>query len=476
MSYKQTIKYLESFINYERVASWPYKESLKLERFRRFLEVIGNPQDGLRYVHVAGTKGKGSTCAFIAYILREAGYKVGLYTSPHLVTFRERIRVLKPRPAGRRPEQDFEGMILKKELSQLASSLKPAIERYNTDSQYGPLSFFEIYTALAFVYFKQKKTDFVVLETGLGGRLDATNVVWPLVCAITPISYEHTDKLGNTLKKIAAEKAGIIKRHKGIRTQLHSRLVVISAPQPRGAVQVIRQRCRRCGASLYEVGKDIKWRKVGFRQCSGRAYTQAQRLEIKSLNTRYTGIKNRLVGEHQAVNAAVAVGVVDSLKNKGFNAGIDAINKGIYSTVWPGRCEVLSQRPLVILDGAQNAASALTLKNTIRKEFCYRRLILILGISSDKDVRGVCNQLENLADEVILTRADNPRAASPVLLEQYFQRDKPHLTKNIAEAVKLARFLTGKEDLVLITGSLFVVGEARSLLKLQLRRDFDAGV
>ncbi|MCX5702895.1 MAG: hypothetical protein NT066_00115, partial [Candidatus Omnitrophica bacterium] len=211
MTYLEVTKYLESFINYEQIPAYPYRESLRLERIRNFLDTIGNPQKSLQCIHIAGTKGKGSTCAFAAYILRQAGYRVGLYTSPHLASFRERIRILDDQLALPSSGQDFEGMISEKELTQLVERLKPEIEEYNKNSKYGPLSFFEAYTSLALVYFKEKKIDFAVLETGLGGRLDATNVVNPYVCAITPLSYEHTQKLGNSLREIATEKAGIIK-------------------------------------------------------------------------------------------------------------------------------------------------------------------------------------------------------------------------------------------------------------------------
>ncbi len=207
MTFPDAIKYLESFINYEKISAWPYQESLKLKRIQGFLKRIGNPHNGLSYIHIAGSKGKGSTCAFIAYILREAGFKVGLYTSPHLSDFRERIRVLLPLASSLNPGSDFEGMIAKKDLVRIIQQLKPEIEEYNRMSKYGGLSFFEVYTVLAFSYFKEKKVDFVVLETGMGGRLDATNVVTPAVCVISPISYEHTQKLGKTLTKIATEKS-----------------------------------------------------------------------------------------------------------------------------------------------------------------------------------------------------------------------------------------------------------------------------
>jgi len=425
MTYPEALKYLESFINYEKIPAYPYKESLKLERVRDFLDTIDNPQDSLRCIHIAGTKGKGSTCAFIAYILRQAGYKVGLYTSPHLSDFRERIRVLHPRTKElKNLRTDFEGMISEKELSDFVDRLKPAIEKYNNDSKYGPLSFFEVYTAVAFAYFKEKKVDLAVLETGLGGRLDATNVVRALVCAITPISYEHTQKLGSTLAEIAAEKCGIIKIPGSI---------VISAPQEKEAMEVIRNRCERIGAKLFEVGKDIEYHKL----------------------------KSNLIGEHQLINAAVAVGAIEALSSYGVKVSIDEIKNGLRNTVWPGRCEVVSKDPLIILDGAQNIASAQVLKKAIKENFKYKKLILVLGISKDKDILGICREVDELADEVILTRADNPRATEPKVLAGYFKGKPAHITKDIKEAKIMAQRIAKKGDLILVTGSLFVVGEFR---------------
>jgi dihydrofolate synthase/folylpolyglutamate synthase len=441
MSYPETIQYLESFINYEKIPAYPYKESLKLERIKGFLDLVGRPQSALKCIHVAGTKGKGSTCALLTYILRAAGYRVGLYTSPHLSDFRERIRILAPGCLPWERGLDFEGMISKPELSNLVKKLKPSVEKYNRISKYGPLSFFEVYTALAFIYFKEKKVNFAVLETGLGGRLDATNVVSPLVCVITPISYEHTQKLGNTLREIAQEKAGIIKTHKAI---------VISAPQTKEAQAVIRDRCKEVSAKLYEVKKDIFYQKTR----SG--------LKVKGLFAEYPNLKTKLIGEYQLINTSVAIGAIEALRSHGINIGINAIRSGLGNTVWPGRCEAIAQHPLVVLDGAQNIASAVVLKKAIRENFKYKNLILVLGISSDKDIKGVCSQLDALADKVILTCADNPRATSPEILAKYFRGKDTHITNNVAEAKVLAGRLAKKEDLILVTGSLFVVGEFRS--------------
>ncbi len=421
MTYLEAIQYLESFVNYEKIPAYPYKESLKLERIKGFLNTLGNPQNSLKCLHVAGTKGKGSTCVFITYILRQAGYRVGLYTSPHLSDFRERIRIL--RPAKACVKKDFEGMITRPELSGLVGKIRPFIEDYNKRSKYGPLSFFEVYTALAFIYFKQKKVDFAVLETGLGGRLDATNAANALVCAITPISYEHTQKLGNTLAEIAAEKAGIIKEGQ------HP--AVISAPQAKEAAQVIRKRCKIYDARLSEVKRPLP------------------------------GLKINLPGKHQLINATVAARAIEALSFYGIRVSKRDVERGLHDTVWPGRCEVVSRRPYLVLDGAQNEASSKVLKETIRKNFKYKNLILVFGVSKDKDIRGISVQLRGLAGKVILTRANNPRAADPQDIAGYFSPEATWMTSNVTEARKLALALSGKDDLILVCGSLFVVGEYR---------------
>jgi len=440
MTYPAAIRYLESFLNYEKTLTYPYNESLKLERVRGFLEFIGSPQDSLSCIHVAGTKGKGSTCAYITYILREAGFKVGLYTSPHLVDFRERIRILAPSSQLPAPSRDFEGMIAKRKLAALAERLRPALDEYHQRSEYGPLSFFEVYTSLAFVYFKEKKVDFAVLETGLGGRLDATNVVNPLAAVITPISYEHTDKLGNTLREIAGEKAGIIKNCRGSWV-VGRGLTVVSAPQEKEALTVIRDRCRDAGARLCEIKNSAK----------------------------VSQLKTRLIGRHQLVNAAVAMAAVEVLGDYGIKVSAAAIKKGLHKTVWPGRCEVILKRPLIVLDGAQNAASAKALAQAVKSNFKYKNLILVLGISADKDIAGICRQLCPLADRIILTQADNPRAASVEQIESIvlglgsWVLGRIVKTESVRDASLEARKIAGKDDLILVTGSLFVVGEFRQL-------------
>ncbi len=464
MTYPEVIQYLESFINYEKISNCPYKKSFKLERIREFLDTIGNPQDSLRCIHVAGSKGKGSTCAFISYILRDAGFKVGLYTSPHLSDFRERIRILSPAALGLGDvtHRDFEGMIPEEELVALVKNLRPSIEAHKKNSRYGALSFFEVYTALALVYFKEQKVDLSVLETGLGGRLDATNVVNPLVCVLTSISYEHTQKLGNTLREIAMEKAGIIKRDAGCRMQdmredvfryplpVTRYPVVISAPQEKEAARVIRGRCKEMGAELYEVGRDITYRKTkrGF--------------NVKGILGNYVDLKTRLLGKHQLINASVAIGAVRALNSYDICVDASCVRRGLYNAIWPGRCEIISKDPFVVLDGAQNTASAAILKKAIKDNFKYDKLILVLGISKDKDIRGICLELKNLGDRVILTRAENPRACNPKVLCEYFNGKPLHIAGNVRAAKSLAFRIAKKRDLILVTGSLFVVGEFRN--------------
>ena len=438
MTYREAISYLNSFTNYEKNTQYSYKKDFKLARLRNFLLVLGNPQDVLRVIHVAGTKGKGSTCAFVAHILRESGFSVGLYTSPHLNDFRERIRILRPVTSkGKRTKKSFEGMISKKILVALVKELKPLVNKCNRNLKYGQLTFFEIYTALAFLYFKRKHINFVVLETGLGGRLDATNVAQSLVCGITPISLEHVQQLGHTLGKIAQEKAGIIK---------HSGAIVISAAQEKKVQAVISDRCKKFQAKLYEVGKEIKY--VNFKK----------KATISTKNNNYKNLNLNLIGEHQIANAALAIGLVEALNSYGVNLKFSAIRQGIKNTIWPGRCELLQRDPLVVLDGAQNLASARVLVKTIRDNFKYRKLILVLGISSDKDIFGICKTFNPLADEIILTQAATPRATDPVELAGYFKR-KLHLTFSVKEAKLLAQNLASENDLILVTGSLFVVGE-----------------
>ena len=356
MTYQETLTYLDSFIDYERVPFYDYKKSVRLNRMQRFLKALGNPHKDLRAIHISGTKGKGSTAAMVSSILREAGLKTGLYTSPHLISFRERIKI--------NGEE-----IAENELSGTLDEMRPVIERLGKKEK---PTFFEVYTALAFLYFRKMKTDFVVLEAGMGGRLDATNAVDAKISAVTPISFEHTQKLGNSLREIAYEKSGIIKNH----------ALCITSLQEGEALKVIEDVCRRKNAKLLCVGRDIIFEEGPFSD-------ERQHFRVWGRFGEYHNLGLKLLGQHQIVNAAVAIGIVESLRTYGVIIPHDVIKRGFLSISWPGRIELAVTDPRVVLDGAQNAASAEALAAAIKRHFIFKNVILILAVSSDKDNDGI---------------------------------------------------------------------------------------
>jgi dihydrofolate synthase / folylpolyglutamate synthase len=430
-NYQEAILYLNSFINYERKRSFPYNQ-LRLKRVRDILSLLGNPHKDIKSIHIAGTKGKGSTAIFIANILKSAGFRTGLYTSPHLHDFRERITI-----NGR--------LMNKKDLILLTEKMKKVVDKYIKKTGNLP-TYFEIYTILAFCYFKLKKIDFMVIETGLGGRLDATNVIKPLICVITPISHEHTGKLGRTLTKISHEKAGIIKRNS----------VVISAVQPKAVLGVIRETAAKKRSKLFIIGKDVSFEPL-------RTNGKYQLFRTKGIFRTYNPLKTSLLGRHQLMNATSGIATVEALRFFNTNIPPAAVKKGIKRAKWPGRLEVVSNKPLIVLDGAQNKASAQVLREAVQSVFNYQRLILILGICRDKDIRGICTTLEKISDIIILSKASHPRAAEVERLKKHLPNKKPIYTrKNLKYALELAKSKAKKDDLILITGSLFVVAEARS--------------
>ncbi len=491
MTYPQAASFLNSFVNYERLNFYPYKSSFKLERVRRLLQFLGNPHQALRVIHIAGTKGKGSTCAFVANILKEAGFKIGLYTSPHLVDLRERIRILQSLVASR--WSLGKQKISKKDFARIIEKIKPYAEKLR-ETKLGKLSYYEILTALAFLYFKEEETDFAVLETGIGGRLDATNVAGSFVCAITPISYEHTQVLGTTLKEIAAEKAAIIKnriqktvspinclpapnipRQAGATTKdvvcrssafaedmfiggrqkaTDKRQIVITAPQRPTALKVIRRQTQKVGADLFEVGKDVQI-KERFADINGQSF------DVKGIFSEYPGLKIELLGRHQVINAAVAIGCVESLRHHGIEISQKAIRKGLKKTRWPARLQMISGRPRIVLDAAHNQASACALKDALTKIFKFRRLILVFGVFQDKDVKGILRELIPLASRIILTKTQNPRAMEPEIIKTFIKtNERPIvLTNNPTQALKIARQSASQKDLILVSGSLYLLGE-----------------
>jgi dihydrofolate synthase/folylpolyglutamate synthase len=433
MTYSEALRYLESFINYEKIDGYNYRSSLKLERMKRFASLLGDPQKFTKSVHIAGTKGKGSTATYIHSILKNAGFKTGLYTSPHLVDFRERIRI-------------NDTLISEEELSSALGRIKDVVEEHMSEDR---PSFFEVYTALAYLYFKEKKCDIVVYEVGLGGRLDATNIIEPLVSAITPLSYEHTDKLGGTLSQIAAEKCGIIK----------SGSICVSAPQEQEALKVVEDTCKARSTRLMLVGRDIRFEEVCF--------TEAEQVfSVTGVLGEHPLLKSRLIGAHQMVNAATAIGIAEGLTMRGVRIFPDSVRAGIEEAFWPGRLEVVKKGPYIILDGAQNKASAEVLTNAVKKFFKYKKLILVLGVSKDKDIKGIMDTLAPISDSVVLTRSRLlARAMDPERIKDHTSLSNALVTSNVDDAIREASSMAGKDDMILVTGSLFVVGEARQSLQ-----------
>ena len=429
MTYPEALKYLESFINYEKKDGYSYKESFKLERMERLARDLGHPELNVKSIHIAGSKGKGSVSAITHSVLKAQGLNTGLYTSPHLEDFRERIRL-------------NDSFISEGDVARLVEKVKPVI-----DGMAGAKpSFFEIYTALAYLYFSEKNADIAVYETGLGGRLDATNVLNPLVSAITPISYEHTDKLGHTLGEIAFEKAGIIKEAS----------VCVTAHQEREVFDVISSVCGQRGTKLIAVGKDIFFEEVS---CDDKGSV----FNVSGIFGKYSGLECGLLGSHQIANAALSIGIVESLRFSGINISREAIRAGIKTAVWPGRLEVVSRRPLVVLDGAHNRASAKTLAEAVKRIFKYDKLKLVLGLSKDKDIKGILEELVPMSDSIIVTKSKvAERSADPKEIKAMIGKSEDTVTTScVDEAMDTALSKAGARDLVLVTGSLFVVGEAR---------------
>ncbi|MEA3489987.1 MAG: folylpolyglutamate synthase/dihydrofolate synthase family protein [Candidatus Omnitrophota bacterium] len=423
-------KYLDSFVDYEKTGFDGIRRKFDLAGLRRVLKDLGDPQRDYLSVHVAGTKGKGSICAFTSSILRDAGYRVGLYTSPHFFTPAERIRV-----NGR--------MIGGSDLVRTVSVLK---ERIGRDAA-KRFTFFEVYTLLAILYFSMKKVDYAVFETGMGGRLDATNVIDARICAISPVSYDHMNVLGSRIGQIAREKAAII--HRGAHC--------VSAPQRAAALDAIISRCGRVGASLSVVGKDVTY-SIKTADEKGSAF------DVQGNRGSYRGCRTRMPGRFQVTNCAAAVAVCERvLHDKRIDKRV--IKRGIRNAFIPGRLEVLARRPLIVIDGAQNGDSAEKLKYSVEEIFKYDRLILLLGVSGDKDIGSICRRLAPMADEVVLTRASTSRAADPNLIKGYIRGRRVRITGDVKEALGTAFSIAGRDDMILATGSFFVIAEVTEIIR-----------
>lgn len=442
-SYKQAKDFLLQTIDYEKLTQYKYNTSgFDLKRMVEMMSFVGNPHKKRRCVHITGTKGKGSTSIIIASILKELGLKTGLFTSPHLIYLEERMKV-------------NDRMISQKMFVELINRLKPFIDRIMVKTPALMPTFFEIVTAIAFLYFERKKADISVLEVGMGGRLDSTNIILPEISVITPVGYDHTDRLGHTLDRIAYEKAGIIKEG----------VPVISSAQEPEALSVISKTCKEKNARLYLVGKDILINSIKVTKRNGIYGTGC---EIQTWKNKYKNIFLPLVGRHQVENCATAIGSLEVLSENGtINIDNETVTSALANVKCPARIEVISKSPLIILDTAHTVSSMKILRESIKENFSFKKLIVVIGLSADKDIEGILKEIACVADGLILTRTGNPREAEPeqmAVTAKRFYHKKPMVIEDIDEALKEARRIAKKDDLICITGSFFLAGKMKTLL------------
>jgi dihydrofolate synthase/folylpolyglutamate synthase len=398
-----------------------------LTQEERILNAIGNPHREIQAIHIGGTNGKGSTAAMMGSILQKEGYRVGLYTSPHLSRFTERIKV-----NGKEIEEE--------EVAALTGWMRKEIEAAGITP---PFTFFDFTTAMALHHFKEKLVDLAILEVGLGGRLDSTNVIDPLISVITNIAKDHEAYLGKSILKIAREKAGIIKK---------GRPLITAATQP-SVLHLFSKVCEEMGSPYYRVGKEFRYRRA-----------EDEGFHYEGLDRKLWGIHLNLKGFHQIMNATTALGAMEVLEDLGYRVSTEAMIDGLKEVDWPGRLEMVSSSPKVILDGAHNPAGALVLKECLEKEFQYHHLILLIGIMKDKDIQPMLHLLAPLADHIILTKPHTDRAAPPSVLKKALGEngEKAEIVEDFKEAIKRGLLLTQEKDLFCITGSLYTVGEARA--------------
>ena len=395
------------------------------------LELLGNPQNKIKCIHIAGTNGKGSTTAIITSILKEEGYTVGMYTSPYLEEFEERIQI--------------NGVNIPKErLAELVSKIEKVSEQIVSLGFDNPTQF-EIITTIMFLYFAEENVDYAVIEVGLGGRLDATNVIDPVLVVITSISYDHMNILGETIEEIAGEKCGIIKNSP-----------VVTYPQVEEAMKVIEEKCKEKSVQLIKTSES-SIKEVIINKNDN---TQNIKLEVGNELKEY---KLALIGKHQVKNAMVVLNAIEAFKTLGGRVREESIKAGLENVRWIGRMERLNKNPMVVIDGAHNIDGIRTLKESIKEYFSYNKLILILGILGDKQVKEMVNTIGSLGENIILTEPHNERAESLDVMESYLKEENKNVYKimNYREAYEKALELANDDDLVLICGSLYMIGDMR---------------
>ena len=437
MDYNTALHHLLSLVDLERTAGPPHRK-YKLERMRALAQRLGNPHDVTPTVHITGTKGKGSTAAMVTSVLEQALRAPGLYTSPHLHAFRERIRL------GQEPVSEAV-------FGSLMGQVWPVIEAMASESSYGRVTTFEALTAMAFLCFVQSQRQFQVLEVGLGGTLDATNIVErPLVCVITPISLDHTQVLGDTVEAIARDKAGIIKPG----------ATVVVAPQEPAAMAVLEEACKAKGARMVKVQEEYDCKLLDW-DVEGQTFSVSGPGGSRTLRV-------PLLGRHQIENACCAVAAVEALAGKDVSVGTEAVEAGLLNVRWPGRLEVVGTSPLVVADGAHNPHAMRALTRAVREYFPGLSTILVMGFSDGHHLEDVVAEAAALRPRlVIATRSRHPRAVAPRRIAEHFAQYAVPVEEvdHVGRAVDRAMELAGSGDLVLGTGSLFAVAELREHLK-----------
>jgi len=440
MTHKQVMEFLLEFADYEKITTYKYDiATFNLERVERLMAAVGNPHRAFRAIHVAGTKGKGSTAAMIAAILGAGGLRVGLFTSPHLVRLEERMTV--------------DGTLMgEDELAALANELVPYTERERRERPRESPTFFELVTALGFMHFARRRVDFGVVEVGMGGRLDATNVIMPEVAVITRIDFDHVRRLGNTLGRIAFEKGGIIKRG----------VPVIVSDQEAEAGSTLAEIARERGAPLVQVGEDVRLSDVETGVKDGRAFC---RFNVSARMRRYEGLEVALLGAHQAMNAATAVAAVEALSERcGAGIGEEEVRSGLAAARCPGRIEYFAGEPAVILDGAHNPVSMRALAGILGSVFEGRRVTLVFAAARDKDVDEMLRIILPRVERAIFTLSGSPRSAAPEELRERalgMGFEGAEVDADAESALQRARAEAGKGGMVCVTGSLYLAGKVR---------------
>lgn len=430
-----------SKMSYRDVTEWLFSQrragrKRELKNVQHLLSHMDYPEKRFRSIHVTGSNGKGSTTAMVASILKAAGYRVGMFTSPHLSSFLERIVV-----DGKQIPAD--------DVVRIVEEMMPLANRISRDPELGHLSFFEITTSIAFKYFAEREVDFAVLEAGMGGRVDATNVVPALISVITNVSFEHTDALGETILEIAKEKAGIIKNGG----------VLITATEDDDVFSLFKEICDHRRSRTFRVSSDITFRKLS-------SSLEGQTFQLDGLINRFDELFVPLLGDHQLLNAASAVGAVEALSYHDISIPPEAIREGLRAVRWPGRLEIMQTQPLVVVDCAKDAEGARALKEALEKEFTCDKLTMVISISSDKNIPAMIDQLAEVASQFIITsHSVMGRAADPMRIAEEVERhSKPYeIVTDARTAVRRALRLSGNNDMVCVTGSVFLVGEAREL-------------